>query len=101
MKVIFAIASLLLLKPATAVAQPLTDSVTINDFVFDSNGSPWLGDWVLDITGTDTAFFFLPGAPPGSTANGSIWFSGSSDAVSRTFTHLSSGIYQLSCWAKS
>ncbi len=99
--VIFVFASLILLKPASAVAQPLTDSVIINNFVFDSSGSPWLGDWALDIVGTDTAFFFLPGAPPGSNAKLSIWFSASADEVSRTFTHLSSGIYQLSCWAKS
>ncbi len=101
MKIIFTIASLFFLHTAAVAAQPVTDSVIINNFVFDSSGSPWLGDWVLDIAGTDTASFFLPSAPPGSTAKWSIWFSASADEVSRTFTHLSSGIYQLSCWAKS
>ncbi len=101
MKVIFTIASLFFLQTASVAAQPVTDSVIINNFVFDSSGSHWLGDWHLEIAGTDTAYFFLPGAPPGSTAKLSIWFSGEADEVIRTITHLSSGIYQLSCWAKS
>ena len=101
MKVIFAIASLLLLQTASAVADPLTDSVIINNFVFDSSGSPWLGDWVIETATPDTGFFFLPGAPPGSSAKWSLLLIPYVDPVGRTFTHLSSGIYQLSCWAKS
>ncbi len=101
MKVILAIAFLLLLQTASADAQPLTDSVIINNFVFDSSGSPWLGDWVYSAGKIDTATVFFPSAPPGSSAKWSICFSSGVGEVIRTFTHLSSGIYQLSCWAKS
>jgi hypothetical protein len=102
MKVIFVIASLLLLKPASALANPLTDSVIINNFVFDSSGSPWLDDWVYLPAGKiDTSTLFFPSAPPGSFAKWSICFSSAVGEVIRTLTHLSSGIYQLSCWAKS
>jgi hypothetical protein len=101
MKVIFTIASLFFLQTASVAAQPVTDSVIINNFVFDSSGSPWLGDWVYSAGKIDTATLFFPSAPPGSSAKWSICFSSGVGAVIRTFTHLSSGIYQLSCWAKS
>ncbi len=102
MKIIFTIASLFFLHTASVAAQPVTDSVIVNNFVFDSSGSPWLGDWVIETAGiSDTASFFLPSAPPGSSAKWSLLLIPYEDAVSRAFTHLSSGIYQLSCWAKS
>jgi hypothetical protein len=107
MKVVFVIASLLLLKPAAAVANPVSDSVIINNFVFDSSGSPWLGDWVLapdwqsDTNWkTDTALLFFRDSPPGSSAEWSISLI-PGPSVSRSLTNLLSGIYQLSCWAKS
>jgi hypothetical protein len=107
MKVILVIASLFLLKTAPAVANPLPDSVIINNFVFDSSGSPWLGDWVLapdwrsDTNWkTDTALLFFRDSPPGSSAKWSLLLV-PGPSVSTLLTNLSSGIYQLSCWAKS
>ncbi len=105
--VIFAIASLFFLQNDAVNANPLTDSIIINNFVFDSSGSPWLGDWVIaqdwqsDTNWkTDTALLFFRDSPPRSSAKWSL-FLVPGPSVSTSLTNLSSGIYQLSCWAKS
>jgi hypothetical protein len=92
-------------QASSAVANPLGDSIIINNFVFDSSGTPWLDGWDYSpVSQYDTASPFLFDSPPGLTGKWSIYLVpgwAHSSIVRRSFTNLSSGVYQLTCWAKS
>ncbi|GEM_PF-1817410 len=108
MKRVFPFATVFVILFACTSARsstPVVDSVLVNDFVFDSSGTPWLDGWTLTPMGASDTQHFVPDVPPGSKAAWSVslepgWVFGGTNVV-REFIGLPSGIYHVSLWGRS
>ena len=76
----------------------------LSDATFDSSGHPVLGGWKYGRSDVDSNAHFVKDVPPGSYASWSLALSPgwipSTEFVHREFSNLSTGIYELSVWAK-